>query len=260
MKKIDQSQEERVLQHQLAIAEAMKVSPEIQAVLQKIPRWEIREWLYICAVDGMECEQIGRLASERSVAKIQEARKNYFAKSKVTEGLRALEQEVRTVCQENREVRAAIEKGLIEEKQRQEKEYEEKLQSHEEILSRQRQTIIDLKEQLQTAEHYFQSLQKQKEEMQQSEEEKAPDTLHPEEGKRGIRAFFIRKRKKKEIRKFIEDFLQNDKLSEEQKEYLLTCLEEGERISDMEKYAAPGLSVSQMKRIRNLKGRNKRHA
>lgn len=255
------SQEERVLQHQLAMAEAMKVKPEILDVLRQVSKWEIREWLYICALDGMDYTRIEKLAAGHpTVAVIRKERKEWGMGSQLTDRLRTLEEEVRTVCQENRETRAELEKSRSEEKMRQEKEYEEKLREQEHILSRQRQTIVDLKEQLQTAEDHFASLQKERsEECKTLEHEPDPEALHAETGRHGLRMFFIRKRKRAAIRKFIQIYLQDDQLTEAQKEYLLICLEEGEKITDMKTYAVPGLSVEQMKRIRRLRGRRRRH-
>lgn len=108
---MDLSQEERVMQHQIAIAEAMKVKPEILQILQKVGKWEIREWLYICAVDGMDYEQIRQLAEKSvTVADIREIRRKRLTDNQLVTGLHALEEEVRTACQENKSVRAVIEK------------------------------------------------------------------------------------------------------------------------------------------------------
>lgn len=254
---MEQSQEERVLQHQLAIAEAMKVKPEILEVLRLIEKWEIREWLYICALDGMDCAQIKKLA-EGTVADIKAARKELSGGNILLKELHALEAEVKTVCQENRDVRAVIEKKLIEERERQEREYKGKLKIQENLLSRQRKTIIEMKEQMDAANKDLESLKEEKAELcQKSENHINHEILNPESEKQGIRTFFIRKKRKKEIRRFIENYLQEDSLSEEQKEYLLTCLEAGESVSDMARYALPGLSVDQMNRIRKLKGRRR---
>lgn len=258
---MDLDQEERVLQHQLAMAEAMKVKPEILDVLRQVSKWEIREWLYICAVDGMDHTRIGKLAAGHpTVASIRKERGEWVTGNRIMDGLRTLEKEVRTVCQESREARAELERNRSEERRRQEKEYEEKLRKQENILSRQRQMIVDLKKQLQTAEDYFASLQKgRSEEDQTPEHETDPEALHSETGKHSLRMFFIRRRKRAAIRKFIQTYLQDDQLSEAQKEYLLICLEEGEKVTDMKAYAVPGLSVEQMKRIRRLRGRRRRH-
>ena len=55
-----------------------------------------------------------------------------------------------------------------------------------------------------------------------------------------------------DIRKFIEKYLNNDKLSDEQKEYLLECLESGMSVKEMDSFASEHLSVDQMKRLSSL--------
>lgn len=55
-----------------------------------------------------------------------------------------------------------------------------------------------------------------------------------------------------DTRKFIEKYLNNDKLSDEQKEYLLECLESGMSVKEMDSFASEHLSVDQMKRLSSL--------
>ena len=49
-----------------------------------------------------------------------------------------------------------------------------------------------------------------------------------------------------DTRKFIEKYLNNDKLSDEQKEYLLECLESGMSVKEMDSFASEHLSVDQI--------------
>ena len=56
------SQTERVRQHQLAVARSMGVPPAVLEVLGKAEDWKLREWLYICALDGFPAERLGEYA------------------------------------------------------------------------------------------------------------------------------------------------------------------------------------------------------
>ena len=53
-----------------------------------------------------------------------------------------------------------------------------------------------------------------------------------------------------EIKRMMQEIL--DKLSDEQKEYLLECLESGMSVKEMDSFASEHLSVDQMKRLSSL--------
>lgn len=59
------------------------------------------------------------------------------------------------------------------------------------------------------------------------------------------------------VEKFVKLFIDNESLSDEQKDYLIRCLEEGDPISMIKKYAISSLSIKQMEEIRRIarKGR-----
>ena len=49
--------------------------------------------------------------------------------------------------------------------------------------------------------------------------------------------------------------MQNDSYSEEQKDFLIRCLEQGDTVEFIRKYARPSLSVERMLWLRDLVGR-----
>ena len=55
-----------------------------------------------------------------------------------------------------------------------------------------------------------------------------------------------------DTKNFNEHYIQSDEWSEEQLEFLLSCLEDGMSIKEIEKFAAPGLSVNMMQRLKRL--------
>jgi len=66
------------------------------------------------------------------------------------------------------------------------------------------------------------------------------------------RGFFSHIRADWTVQKFIKLFIDNDSLSDEQKDYLIRCLEEGDPISIIKKYAISSLSIKQMEEIRRI--------
>ena len=67
-----------------------------------------------------------------------------------------------------------------------------------------------------------------------------------------FRGLFERMRRKSESKKFITDYLSNKEYSKEQKDYLLRCLESGDKIREIKKFASPRLTIPMMERLRNL--------
>ena len=71
----------------------------------------------------------------------------------------------------------------------------------------------------------------------------------------GFRKFFRKSRREKESQEFIETFLGDKEYSQEQREYLLQCLEEGDSVRKIQQFASPKLTVEQMERMRKLNSR-----
>ena len=70
------------------------------------------------------------------------------------------------------------------------------------------------------------------------------------EPKQGLKRMLAYKRKTTDTKKFIEEYIQNDRMNEEQKEYLLQCLEEGLTLKEIEAFASADLPVDIMRRLR----------
>lgn len=60
------------------------------------------------------------------------------------------------------------------------------------------------------------------------------------------------RKRNEEAKKFISQYLEDEEMSDEQKEYLLSCMENGVTLREMEKFASPKLSVEQMERLRKI--------
>ena len=58
--------------------------------------------------------------------------------------------------------------------------------------------------------------------------------------------------RKKEMETFIKEVMDNSEFTEEQSDYLLTCLERGDKVEDVLYLAKPSLSVEHMERMRKM--------
>lgn len=103
-------QNERVKKYQITIAQSMQLGTDIQQVLgnEKITDWVTREWLYICALDGMSAEQLtSMIENKRNLLQIKKERLDYL-RERLTRTdilkreLEALKLEVRQACNETR--------------------------------------------------------------------------------------------------------------------------------------------------------------
>lgn len=57
-------------------------------------------------------------------------------------------------------------------------------------------------------------------------------------------------RPNKTAEQFISLFIDNDKFDDQQKDFLISCLEQGDSVEQIKNFAYPGLNLDQMKRIR----------
>ena len=67
------------------------------------------------------------------------------------------------------------------------------------------------------------------------------------------RRVWLKRRRQTEVKHFIDSYIKNEKLSDEQKDFLLTCLEEGMPTSEVAEFASPNLSLDVMKRLKKFK-------
>ena len=58
--------------------------------------------------------------------------------------------------------------------------------------------------------------------------------------------------RKKEMETFIKEVMDNSEFTEAQSDYLLTCLERGDKVEDVLYLAKPSLSVEHMERMRKM--------
>ena len=118
----EMTQAERVRQSQLTIARGMKVLPESLKVLEDVRDWTAREWLYICALDGVDIKQlVNNSKGKLTVTYIKKCRDDFFeskyaAPEKLQTDMEQMQREVKETCEESRRVRKAVTEMIAQQK------------------------------------------------------------------------------------------------------------------------------------------------
>ena len=237
-------------------------------------------WYLICALDGMGDQEILEL-SGYTIPQIQDARtkflkQKYQAKTSLSNEIQMLKKQVMDVVKENRDVRSSVEAGLDKAIQEQIEKSNKLIEAKDEMITMQRQNE-ELKAKVNELEKQSTSVvaatsnpadRKDAEtqiEKQLSEEENIEnkievrrEEIQPEERKKSI-GKRIRKYlfSSTDTKKFIGKYLENDKMTKEQKDYLLECLESGVGVKEMSEFAFENLTVEQMERLRKINEKRK---
>ena len=217
-----------IKKQQLVIAQWMQVPEEIIGILNQELPWRIREWIYLCALDQMPAETLEKMPTWE-LEKIQRERMEFLQKKFQDIDL--------------------LERAM--------KENQDRL----EILSAEENARI-LSEKADT--YHRELLQFQKAEKRQVPKETIP-TVEPEKGYWKNRRYQKmakeqEEQRKKEMETFIKEVMDNSEFTEEQSDYLLTCLERGDKVEDVLYLAKPSLSVEHMERMRKMEQKRRMEA
>ena len=221
-------------------------------------------WYLICALDGMNDNELLKLAG-CTIPQIKEARSDYLMKKyrgndPMFAEVQDLKNEVKEIVSENKKVRSSIEAEL-------EHAIKNLIDSKDEMIKLLKYQKVDLQRQIEQMKSKVIQLENQKKETSSDEktveesrvENRKKETnmndiitekIQTEEARTGLakrmqRYFFA----VPDTRKFIETYLNNESLSVDQKEYLLSCLESGMSMKEIENIFSEKLSVDQMKRL-----------
>ena len=242
-------------------------------------------WYLICALDGMDENDIVELA-ERTIPQIQTARneflmKKYQGNREVYKEVLRIKSQVNDVVQENREVRSSIEAGLDKAIQEQIEKSNRLIDAKDDMVDLLKIQIKELQGENEKLKAKINHLENQQTErttivqqrmtennvLSKSESTEKKTLQEPVESdlevvKTEIRSSEMKEGLGKRIRKyffsnldskrFIEKYLNNENLTEEQKEYMFECLESGMSLKDMDKFFSENLSVAQMKRLNSI--------
>lgn len=221
-------------------------------------------WYLMCALDGMNDNELLELAGY-TIPQIKEARSEYLKKkycgnNTMFAEVQNLKNEVKEIAYESKAVRSSIEEEL-------EHAIKNLIDSKDEMIKLLKYQKVDLQRQIEQMKSKVIQLENQKKETSSDEktveesrvENRKKETnmndiitekIQTEEARIGLakrmqRYFFA----VPDTRKFIETYLNNENLSADQKEYLLSCLETGMSMKEIENIFSEKLSVDQMKRL-----------
>lgn len=282
--------EVEIKEQQLVIAQWMQVPEEIIGILNQELPWRIREWIYLCALDQMPAEILEKMPTWE-LEKIQRERMEFLQKKfqdidLLERAMKENQDRLEILAANSERLTVIIQDGLEKVLQDLTKEKEELKQKSEQLWKEKR----ELESQLQQIE---QLLKKEQESRQSAEEnarilsEKA-DTYHREllqfqkAEKRQIpkemipivepeKGYWKNRRhqkmakeeaeqRKKEMETFIKEVMDNSEFTEAQSDYLLTCLERGDKVEDVLYLAKPSLSVEHMERMRKMEQKRRMEA
>ena len=228
-------------------------------------------WYLICALDGMNDNELLKLAG-CTIPQIKEARSDYLMKKyrgndPMFAEVQDLKNEVKEIVSENKAVRSSIEAGLEQAIRDQITISNQLIKSKDEMIEVLKYQKVDLQRQNEQMKSKVIQLENQKkknnpvgkyvEEPRVQNRKKETnmndiitEKIQTEEVRTGLakrmqRYFFA----VPDTRKFIETYLNNENLSADQKEYLLSCLETGMSMKEIENIFSEKLSVDQMKRL-----------
>ena len=220
---------DQVLQCQIVIARHIGLDRDVIEFLDNITDWKKREWYYLAALDGMSCQDLLEMEQKNmSISQIRKERllylKNlYTDHDELGEEILHLQKDIMETKTQSETLRIMIEENL-------EKALKREPESQKSLIEEKDQRIRFLEHEL-----------------------KIQRTLPRQEEKEGVlkrRSFWQKKRKKE-----LEDLLTNEQMSEEQKDFLIDCLEEGLTPKQILEFADPNFSVNVMRRLKQLQQR-----
>lgn len=224
---------------QLTVAQGLGVTDKGRELLEEIAQWQLRHECLISLLDAVPIDSIKEIVEKGAGAEgIKVLRRNHLREQLVNLEplgikLKELEKEVEGMSKESGMIREVIETKF-------ESAYAQQQAAQKEALKAKDQ-VIDL-------------LRGQLDEIKNRKTIHASSPLKLREGKKskaqgkGLFSYL----KKAEAEQFIELFFKGQDYSEEQKNFFIDCLERGLSVKEIQRFAAPGLSVAHMKRIRDL--------
>lgn len=228
-------------------------------------------WYLICALDGMNDNELLKLAG-CTIPQIKEARSDYLMKKyrgndPMFAEVQDLKNEVKEIVSENKAVRSSIEAGLEQAIKDQITISNQLIKSKDEMIEVLKYQKVDLQRQNEQMKSKVIQLENQKKEKNLDEKPVEESRVQNRKKENNMNDIITEKIQTEEVRtglakrmqryffavpdtrKFIETYLNNESLSVDQKEYLLSCLESGMSMKEIENIFSEKLSVDQMKRL-----------
>ncbi len=268
---------ELILNLQLQIAAGMKLQSDVIDFLKKIKDWGKREWYYICALDRMPLETLDDMEKKKySVAKIRKTRQDFLIRSyssldAVNQEVERLKKEAEEVFEESRNIRNTIMDNLETALEKQAAAQEETIRTKDSIIEMLQKQIEKLEAEREEGKEYqgaylgrtpqaiplpiIPSNESDNKKVFKGNggEEAGKKTGVLEDGRRAWTAWC----RQRDVKHFVDRYIKGQDLSDEQKDFLLDCLESGMKPADVAELAAPGLSLDVMERLKKLKFKGK---
>lgn len=254
---------QQILNLQIQIAAGMKLSDEVVDFLRSIPDWGKREWYYICALDRMPLSKLVEMNKKNyTIPKIRKERQDYLVSTysdldEVNQKVEKLKKEAQEVFEESRELKDAIMSNLETALNKQSAAQEETIRTKDSMIQMLKERIERLETELKEKGNVPKFGTEKVPNETAQHERTAPDKKSEQSIENGIfaegRRVWLKKKRQTEVKRFIDSYIKNENLSDEQKDFLLTCLEEGMPTSEVAEFASPNLSLEVMQRLKNFK-------
>ena len=263
-------------QHQAVLAWA-GCAKEIMQFVEKISDGLVCELLYLCALDGMPIAELERIYSlpakdrKEKAAEIWKERQRFlqriYGKNAEIEQqhIVKLHQEINQMFKNSEKKQREMENCMTEIRnlckvcqERQDESGTSVFEDNKTLLEETEEKLREVEGKLDSLQKEYDSLQEENRQWKDHVTEEAKKEKISAEGNKetavqiSFRGLFERMRRKSESKKFISDYLSNKEYSKEQKDYLLRCLESGDKIREIKKFASPWLTIPMMERLRNL--------
>ena len=178
-------------------------SSESLKVLEDVRDWTAREWLYICALDGVDIKQlVNNSKGKLTVTYIKKCRDDFFeskyaAPEKLQTDMEQMQREVKETCEESRRVRKAVTEMIAQQKNLQSDNQQDMttvIREKDDIIKHLQEQINVLKKDATQAAYHNKELN-----------DKKSSVLKYFHGR------VIGRKRKSETKKFVEQYLRDDK-------------------------------------------------
>ena len=261
----------------------MKVPEETKHYLDQITSPIIQEWSYLCAAIGMDLNRIRRISglaendvSNTAAVFMQERevflRERYENNRVLGDQVINLQAKVESMYQRAASVEGALDDTIRKTLHDKDELFGKVIESKNDLIREKDRQIKSLHEQIEGYRKLEERITPTKDEPYVSAAVKE-DGIHSDKKKGSSdsnqylkwryyppvikESFFARLRSEWMIRRFIKNYIDNEDYSSSQKDYLIQCLEEGDNLSMIRKFASHALSIDQMKELRRI-GRERR--
>ena len=261
----------------------MKVPEETKHFLEQITSPIIQEWSYLCAAIGMDLNRIRRISglaendiSNTAAVFMQERevflRERYENNRVLGDQVINLQAKVESMYQRAASVEGALDDTIRKTLHDKDELFGKVIESKNDLIREKDMQIKSLHEQIEGYQKLEERITPTKDEPYVSAAVKE-DGIHSDKKKGSSdsnqylewryyppvikESFFARLRSEWMIRRFIKNYIDNEDYSSSQKDYLMQCLEEGDNLSMIKKFASHALSIDQMKELRRI-GRERR--